>query len=97
MNEPTLENWQVAYETQDPYCPPECNGRILIGTVTGHSRHKDGTQIQTSRLTATEGRMVTTHSGTRYRLGEPSTGYRDWLRDHNPDWDPENPITLVTK
>lgn len=34
-------------------------------------------------------------SGTRYRLGEPHPEYRDWLREHVPDWDPSHPLKVV--
>lgn len=87
-----LDQWAV---TADPYLPPEYNYLLLVGTVTGHPKHPDGSVVQTSAVKTAEGCLCTTETGTVYQLGEPSPDYRAWLAEHRPNWDPENPITLL--
>jgi len=89
-----LENWVVVYANEDPYGAPEQAGIALKGRVKGHPRKRDGQLVRTSPITTVEGRVVTTQSGTQYRLGEPLPEYRQWLQEHRPEWDPENPVSL---
>lgn len=88
-----LHEWAVV--TSDPYAAPEVAGIKLEGTVYGHPSKADGKPIRTSRVVSVDGRTVTTLSGTVYELHEPCEGYRQWLAEHRPNWDPEHPVTLI--
>lgn len=88
-----LHAWRMV---ADPYAPPEAGRQAIIGAVKNDPRGRpDGREVRTSRIVAADGRVVMTESGTRYRLCDVSDGYRDWLREHRPRWDPENPVTVI--
>lgn len=67
MSIPVLENWVLRPTT-------------VSGTVTGHPRHDDGTDIRISDLVARNGYVVTTANGRRYRLGEAHEGVAAQLK-----------------
>jgi hypothetical protein len=90
-----MTQWAVVYATEDPFQAPEQASLALKGIVTGHPRKPDGSVIRTSGIAKAQGRVITTESGTVYRLGEPSEAYRAWLAEHRPNWDPENPIAML--
>lgn len=90
-----LEEWSVR-TSDDPYMAPELCGIVLVGKVQRHPKKPDGSRVITSAVLHAEGRTVRTQSGTVYRLGEPSAKYRAWLAEHRPNWDPENPIIVVS-
>jgi len=46
----------------------------------------------TSRAVEIKGRIVKTESGSVYRLGRISSEYREFLREHVPDWDWRKPV-----
>lgn len=87
-----LEKWEVWAFGADPANLPNAIGCKLTGVVTGHPRKPDGEEVVTTRIVKVEGRLITTKSGTVYRLGAPSLEYRDHLRVVRPDWDPEDPL-----
>lgn len=68
-----LENWGLAQSPMSLYHAPELAPVMLVGTVTGHPRLRDGAEIRTSPIVDVEevnGNLVaTTQSGTRYELG----------------------------
>lgn len=88
----TIDRWAVV---ADPFAAPEVHCIRLVGTVTGHPKKPDGTVVRTSPVMTVDGRCCTTATGTVYRLGDPSPGYRAWLFENRPLWDPANPITMV--
>jgi len=90
-----LDDWAVVYATDDLFQAPEQALRTLKGRVTGHPIKADGSVVQTNTIASAVGRLVTTESGTVYRLGDPSPNYRQWLLEHRPNWDAENPITIL--
>lgn len=92
-----LHDWAVMAGPSNYFEAPELWEPRLVGAVYGHPdpRHPDGKRIQTSRIAAAEGRVVTTQRGTRYRLGRIDPRYRSWLQDHRPRWDWRRPITVV--
>lgn len=92
-----LADWAVVYANDDPWMPPEAAGGIaLAGVVTGHPKMADGMRVQTPPIVAADGRNITTEEkGVVFRLGEPSEGYRAWLAENRPNWDPENPIKIL--
>jgi len=75
-----LENWSV--RTSGDYFNEHTNkyqpyGYKLIGNVFGNPRHVDKTYIETSPIQSVDGRTVTTYSGSKYVLGEPSWSCRE--------------------
>ena len=92
MSARRMENWEIR---SDPYIAPELGEYMLVGDVFGDPSRQDGRRICTTRVVKVDGRVITTKSGSVYRLGDPSTGYRQWLRENRPGWNPEQPITLL--
>lgn len=91
-----LEEWAITEYEPDPYTPPEARGIHLSGIVTGHPKWADAHRVTTSRVVEVNGRIVTTRSGSIYRLGEVSENYLKWLTEHGYKHDPENPIRVKT-
>lgn len=86
-----LNGWAVV---RSRWAAPE-QAMFLTGNVEGHSKFNDGDHVTTSAVAHFEGRVITTSSGTKYILGEPSPEYREWLRAYRPNWDPEQPFTAL--
>src|SRR6185369_16286378 len=70
----TIENWGVVTRTPNPYVAPECGVLCVSGEIKDHPTRGD-TDITTSRIVGAEGRLITTSSGSVYRLGEPHPEY----------------------
>lgn len=86
-----LQNWRVC---ADPYAAPE-QGRVwLVGVVQGHPRLPDGETIETSPIASADGRLVTTRSGTVYRLGAIDPKYRRWMKGQGIVYDPTYPVKV---
>ena len=90
-----LNNWYVSGNA-DPYTAPECAQPYLKGNVEGHPNFEDGKHISTSPIVDAEGRVVTTRSGSTYKLGKIAPKYRKWLKENRPEWDWKIPITVFT-
>jgi len=85
-----LHNWSIVGIT--PYAAPE-QGSCLAGQIFLHPQFTDGDKIQTSRITAADGRTITTESGSIYQLvGDPDPGYVQYCDETNKPLDLENPI-----
>ena len=98
-----LEEWAVV-ANGDGFTAPELATFSLVGRVYGDDRHdpatghfEDGHRIRTSYIVASEGRVVTTRSGTRYELGKPSPSYLAYLRDLGRELDEANPVKVLTR
>ena len=91
-----LTDWEVL-RSQDSWLAPEQRGLHLSGNVEGHPKFPDGAHVYTSMVASFKGRKITTESGTEYLLGDPSPEYREWLRVNRPNWDPEEPFTLLER
>ena len=89
-----LHNWSVV-ATGGSYTAPECRSFCLQGEVFGHSRFPEGSSIVTSRIVGVSGRVIKTHSGSKYCLGRIDLGYRKFLRGIRPDWNWRKPITFI--
>ena len=87
-----LSNWSVR---ANPYAPPESRATRLCGIVSGHPEIDDGDAVTTSRITAARGRVITTRSGTEYRLGRIDPKYRQHLRETGYEYDPREPVKIV--
>ncbi len=89
-----LENWSVTTRQANLYRAPELRTICLQGKVFGHPKFKGEEYITTSPIMEAEGQIVKTKN-TTYQLGGIDPGYREWLRKERPDWDPENPVTVI--
>ena len=93
MNVPILKNWAVRWGSENPYLPPEANYRCVAGTIFGSEKFKDGDVIKTNRIAKSEGRLITTDSGSKYRLyGRPHKEYVKWMKENGVKYDGKNPI-----
>ena len=94
-----LENWSVGDKGKNPYMAPELRKKYLNGEVYDNHNFKDGTNITTSSIKNVdlelESAIVTTSSGSKYRLGKPSEEYLKWLKDNNITFNPNNPIKII--
>jgi hypothetical protein len=84
---PTINDWRVIARG-GPYAAPEIHGFGIVGRISGHpnrAKFPDGEAITTSRLVVSRGRVVTTESGSRYRLGTPNTEWEAWCVDATAD------------
>lgn len=79
----TLNNWSVVYGDVDPYQPPELLRKYLHGEL------ECGKTVNTSHIVSVNHDVVTTNSGTEYKLLEPRPDYLEYLKD--------NDIELPTK
>lgn len=86
-------NWHVTPTWSSLYKAPELRRVCLSGTIAEHKGRKD-CQVMTSYIVAVDGKLITTRSGSVYRLGEIDPEYRKYLAEERPNWDPENPITI---
>ena len=81
-----LWNWSTCYRG-DAFTPPEHRVMCLQGTAFNHPDHDDGSTVITSGIRNVTGVLTTTHSGSIYRLCEPSRHFTEYLRREgfNPD------------
>lgn len=84
-----LSDWAMK---SDPYKAPEQRAGYLIGT-----RETDGKTITTSRIVTAIGRIVTTNSGSTYKLGRIHPEYRKWLREQGIAYDARQPIRVYSR
>jgi len=93
----TITNWFV---TQlDPYRPPETQGIHVAGEIHGDAkkRWEDGHPMVTTRVVKIAGRIITTRSGSRYKLGKPKQDYVDWCKENGIEPPTEDePIRMKT-
>lgn len=91
-----LENWAVHYNNNDGFKAPEQLDRCLSGECYGHPRKPDGLRVNTSSIVSTEGRTVTTASGSVYVLGEIHPHYAESLARDGITIDPAQPVKVLT-
>ena len=89
-----LDNWSVCSAGRIRYTPPELQVKALQGNAFGHPRFEDGKHVVTSSPFSIKGRIVTTYSGSVYKLGKIDPEYRKWLKKNVPGWNWRNPITI---
>ena len=95
-----IEDWCVSVAHADAYQPPECQRHCISGVVAEHTSSRSGVtrtnvRVTTSYIVSVDGKEVTTRSGSVYTLGKVEESYREWLKENRPDWDEENPITMI--
>ncbi len=90
---PKMKNWSVV---SDPYQAPEIREHRLAGEVYGHPLFPDGYSVTTSEIVKTEGRTVTTKSGTLYELENAHPDYEKYVREVlKREIDPNNPVKIL--
>ncbi len=90
-----LTNWSVCRGSSDPYKAPEQVGSALQGTVQGHPHPniQDGKNVITSRIVGAVNRLITTASGSVYRLvGSPDPKFVKFCEDNGKPLDLLCPI-----
>lgn len=87
-----LEDWSVVTFLGE-YDAPELRVICLHGIAYGHPGFPDGTEVTTSCLVGSQGRLAETHQ-TRYCLGEISPAYQAYLDRKGLVYDKDNPITV---
>ena len=103
IHEYTLENWSVVDSPCDPYIPPECKTKRLMGHCPERARevyYKTPREIQKDEITTSpiakiEGKRITTKSGTVYVLGQVNPDYVSFLKTLGKELDQENPIKWI--
>lgn len=77
-----IENWSFQ-QTGDAYTAPELRSRCLVGTVYGHPRMKDGSEIQTSEIVKINKKLRRVFTvNTAYSLGTVDPKYEAWAREN---------------
>lgn len=89
---PVIEQWWIQFISGDESQPWSERRRRVCGQVYGHSVREDGTPIETSYVVRMCGLLVTTASGSGYRLGTPSGRQRAYMEVAYPGWDWRNPM-----
>lgn len=85
-----IENWSVR---SDPWSAPELGKNYLVGDCPERGRAK--ARITTSRIVAAQGRLVTTESGSVYRLGAANPAYVEFLKSIGRELDEASPVKVV--
>ena len=91
----TLHRWSTTRSESHPaarYMAPEQLPLRLQGQAYNDPRRDDGHHVVTSRIVSADKRIVTTGSGSIYRLGRPDQKWLKWLRDSGRTYDPKQPI-----
>ncbi len=90
-----LDHWSAGLAFEDPYRAPETIPIVLRGhCVERPDPSGKGHRLQSSPIVASEGRVVTTHSGSRYFLGDPDPSYVAYLRGLGRSIDEEQPVKV---
>jgi len=98
MDAVTIQNWSTTRSESHPdarYLAPEILPLRLQGVVHGHPKGHDGHHICTSAIVTVDGRLVTTRSGTVYRLGRPDRKWLNWLLESGRTYNPKQPIKVI--
>lgn len=89
MSKPiTIQRWAIK---ADGYAAPELGRNYLVGQLPC------GRYVDTSYIKSCEGRVVTTQSGSLYRLGRIHSKFRQFLRDEGFEYNPKQPIPFKRK
>lgn len=81
MSKVRLEQWAVVSHGEvNPYTPPECISKALVGKVFGHPKFKDGDLVHTSALVELDlmSNFART-ANTEYELGECDPKYAEYM------------------
>lgn len=96
-----IYNWSITGNA-NPYTPPEAIRISLCGFCPDHPFSSDHLKrnhlkhrVVTSYIVKAEGRIITTYSGSVYKLGFIDPGYRKYLKKTRPNWNWRKPITIL--
>jgi hypothetical protein len=93
MNEPCIMKSFAIQKASDPWLAPELRRNVLTGKVYGRAGFPDGSQIQTSVIKEVKGRLVTTSSGTVYKLVGPAhKKFREFLKEKGLSYNGKAPL-----
>ena len=82
-----LYRWSVT--NSGPWVAPEAQLHFLVG-----HRDQDPKRVKTSCIVETNGREITTNSGSVYILEDIDQDYLKFLDDNGLEYDPDNPIKI---
>jgi len=100
-----INDWAIMHNMSG-YLAPELREPRLVGEITEHpnwhgnqgpQKFDPPKRMVSSRLESAEGRVVTTRNGTRYELGTINPEYKEWLAEHHPGSDPDEPFGFLTE
>ena len=97
-NYPVIMNWSIEQLNKGDirYQAPELYKIGILGKIYNHSKFKDNTEILTSYIIHSEGKIITTVSGSKYYIeGPPSKDYKYYCNQHKINIDENNPIKLI--
>lgn len=90
-----MKNWSVVLGSRNYYLAPELDYLALAGEIFDHPKFDDGSYVTTSPIVSSDGLKISTKSNSVYLLdGEPSQEYKEYLKENNISYNPENPITF---
>ena len=81
-----LDNWST---DRPRYSAPELGELCVVGDLRGEDK-----KIRTSPVKGCRGRVVTTQSGTEYRLGRIDPRFRGWLKKAGIVYAQSQPISI---
>ena len=97
-NYPIITNWSIEQINIGDirYQAPELYKIGIQGKIYNHSKFEDNTQILTNYIVHSEGKIITTASGSIYCIdGPPSKDYQFYCKKKKIDIDENNPIKLI--
>jgi hypothetical protein len=93
-----LKKWAVTIHPVDHWIAPESRGNPSLGGIpdTGPLAAAEKKKIVTSPIASVKGRVVTTRSGSVYRLtGRPDPFFLGFLRDRGLAYDGKDPLRAL--
>lgn len=85
-----INDWRVMLCPHRPFQAPEAQDHFhLLGRIGNKTK-------LTSRVVSTVGRLVTTKSGSVYRLGRIQPEYREWIAKRGLKYDARQPVKVET-
>jgi hypothetical protein len=85
-----ISDWSVERCGRQQFTAPEALDHLHLGGIVAGRNGR----VLTTRIIFADGRLVTTRSGTVYRLGRPSPAFMRWLREKGIKYDPETPVKV---
>lgn len=86
-----ITDWSLVPDPRDAFKAPEARDLCLCGLIVGGNARRG--RVVTSPIVQARGRIVSTASGSTYRVLDISANYRAFLdADGMPPFDPENPL-----
>jgi hypothetical protein len=79
---PLIHEWKYDFQA-----------KVIKGEVYNYPGHEDAAPISTSEVASAEGSIFSTHTGSRYELGNVDHEFRDQL-DERDLWDPDDPLQV---